>query len=152
MNTAKRCLCFCACLCLHSHIYCSSQCETKELPKKVTRNSQNSRPAETDPYENANTNKHKNTNNVLQCSETEFLQFYNDKNTLQLLAALLGATAMATWHAALFMEMEKIHEPGFPLTWPEWLQVQTRHFISNRLIMHNLCPLTLEASYNHLLN
>ena len=48
----------------------------------------------------------------------------------QLLAALLGATAMATWHAALFMEMEKIHEPGFPLTWPDWLQVQTPHFIS----------------------
>ena len=42
----------------------------------------------------------------------------------QLLAALLGATAMATWHAALFMEMEKVHEPGFPLTWPDWLQVQ----------------------------
>ena len=31
---------------------------------------------------------------------------------------------MATWHAALFMEMEKVHEPGFPLTWPDWLQVQ----------------------------
>ena len=42
----------------------------------------------------------------------------------QLLAALVGATAMATWHAALFMEMEKVHEPGFPLTWPNWLQVE----------------------------
>ena len=49
---------------------------------------------------------------------------------LQLLAALLGATAMATWHAALFMEMEKIHEPGFPLTWPDWLQVTCRLLIS----------------------
>jgi hypothetical protein len=27
---------------------------------------------------------------------------------VQLLAALVGATAMATWHAALFMEMEKV--------------------------------------------
>lgn len=26
----------------------------------------------------------------------------------QLVAALVGATAMATWHAALFMEMEKV--------------------------------------------
>ena len=50
--------------------------------------------------------------------------------SLQLLAALLGATAMATWHAALFMEMEKIHEPGFPLTWPDWLQVPCRLLIS----------------------
>jgi len=45
---------------------------------------------------------------------------------IQLLAALVGATAMATWHAALFMEMEKVHEPGFPLTWPNWLQAATR--------------------------
>jgi len=40
----------------------------------------------------------------------------------QLFSALVGACAMATWHAALFMEMEKVHEPGFPLTWPLWLQ------------------------------
>ena len=53
----------------------------------------------------------------------------------QLLAALVGATAMATWHAALFMEMEKVHEPGFPLTWPNWLQVES-HFIT-----HSCCPL-----------
>jgi len=43
----------------------------------------------------------------------------------QLFAALVGACAMATWHAALFMEMEKVHEPGFPLTWPLWLQKAT---------------------------
>ena len=30
---------------------------------------------------------------------------------------------MATWHAALFFEMEKVHDPGFPLSWPLWLQV-----------------------------
>ena len=53
----------------------------------------------------------------------------------QLLAALVGATAMATWHAALFMEMEKVHEPGFPLTWPNWLQVKS-HFIN-----HSCCHL-----------
>ena len=41
---------------------------------------------------------------------------------LQLLAALVGACAMASWHAALFLEMEKVHDPGFPLTWPLWLQ------------------------------
>lgn len=40
----------------------------------------------------------------------------------QLFAALVGACAMATWHAALFMEMEKVHEPDFPLTWQLWLQ------------------------------
>lgn len=45
---------------------------------------------------------------------------------VQLLAALVGATAMATWHAALFMEMEKVHEPGFPLTWPDWLAAATK--------------------------
>jgi hypothetical protein len=43
----------------------------------------------------------------------------------QLLAALVGASAMATWHAALFFEMEKVHDPGFPLTWPDWLQEST---------------------------
>eukprot|EP00092_Neocalanus_flemingeri_P002252 GFUD01002398.1.p1 GENE.GFUD01002398.1~~GFUD01002398.1.p1 ORF type:complete len:335 (+),score=93.35 GFUD01002398.1:299-1303(+) len=43
----------------------------------------------------------------------------------QLFAALVGACAMATWHAALFMEMEKVHEAGFPLTWPLWLQRST---------------------------
>lgn len=41
---------------------------------------------------------------------------------LQLLAALVGACAMASWHAALFLEMEKVHDEGFPLTWPLWLQ------------------------------
>lgn len=41
----------------------------------------------------------------------------------QLLAALVGASAMATWHAALFFEMEKVHDEGFPLSWPDWLQV-----------------------------
>jgi len=41
---------------------------------------------------------------------------------IQLFSALVGACAMATWHAALFMEMEKVYEPGFPLTWPLWLQ------------------------------
>ena len=41
---------------------------------------------------------------------------------LQLFAALVGACAMASWHAALFLEMEKVHEEGFPLTWPLWLQ------------------------------
>merc|ERR1712217_1016026 len=41
---------------------------------------------------------------------------------VQLFSALVGACAMATWHAALFMEMEKVYEPGFPLTWPLWLQ------------------------------
>lgn len=40
----------------------------------------------------------------------------------QLLSALVGATAMATWHAALFFEMEKVHDPGYPLSWPPWLQ------------------------------
>ena len=44
---------------------------------------------------------------------------------LQLLAALTGACAMAAWHAALFLEMEKVHEAGFPLTWPVWLQEAT---------------------------
>ena len=41
----------------------------------------------------------------------------------QLLSALIGACAMATWHAALFYEMEKVHDDGFPLDWPVWLQV-----------------------------
>ena len=41
---------------------------------------------------------------------------------LQLFAALVGACAMASWHAALFLEMEKVHDEGFPLTWPLWLQ------------------------------
>jgi len=45
---------------------------------------------------------------------------------VQLFAALVGATGMATWHAALFMEMEKVHEEGFPLTWPHWLQEATQ--------------------------
>jgi len=40
----------------------------------------------------------------------------------QLFAALVGACGMATWHAAFFMEMEKVHAPGFPLNWPLWLQ------------------------------
>jgi len=40
----------------------------------------------------------------------------------QLLSALVGACAMATWHAALFYEMEKVHDEGFPLDWPIWLQ------------------------------
>ena len=44
---------------------------------------------------------------------------------LQLVTALFGACAMATWHAALFFEMEKVHDDDFPLTWPDWLQ-QTR--------------------------
>ena len=44
---------------------------------------------------------------------------------IQLFAALVGAIAMATWHAALFLEMEKVHRPGFPLTWPDWLQEAT---------------------------
>jgi len=43
----------------------------------------------------------------------------------QLFSSLVGACAMATWHAALFMEMEKVHEDGFPLTWPVWLQRAT---------------------------
>ena len=44
---------------------------------------------------------------------------------VQLFAALVGAIAMAAWHAALFLEMEKVHRPGFPLTWPDWLQEAT---------------------------
>ena len=44
---------------------------------------------------------------------------------IQLFAALVGAIAMATWHAALFLEMEKVHRSGFPLTWPDWLQEST---------------------------
>lgn len=40
---------------------------------------------------------------------------------IQLVASLVGATAMATWHAALFLEMEKVHMEGFPLMWPPWL-------------------------------
>ena len=44
---------------------------------------------------------------------------------IQLFAALVGAIAMATWHAALFLEMEKVHRSGFPLTWPDWLQEAT---------------------------
>ena len=44
---------------------------------------------------------------------------------LQLFAALVGACAMASWHAALFLEMEKVHEEGFPLRWPQWLQEAT---------------------------
>jgi len=40
----------------------------------------------------------------------------------QLLSALVGACAMATWHAATFYEMEKVHDKGFPLSWPVWLQ------------------------------
>jgi len=44
----------------------------------------------------------------------------------QLISALVGACAMATWHAALFFEMEKVHDPGFPLSWPLWLQEVTR--------------------------
>ena len=32
---------------------------------------------------------------------------------------------MAAWHAALFLEMEKVFEEGFPLTWPGWLQEAT---------------------------
>ena len=44
---------------------------------------------------------------------------------IQLFAALTGAIAMATWHAALFLEMEKVHRPCFPLTWPDWLQEAT---------------------------
>ena len=54
----------------------------------------------------------------------------------QLLAALVGATAMATWHAALFMEMEKVHEPGFPLTWPNWLQVESHFIINSSCLLH----------------
>ena len=42
----------------------------------------------------------------------------------QLVSALVGAAAMATWHAALFYEMEKVHDQGFPLSWPQWLQVE----------------------------
>ena len=44
---------------------------------------------------------------------------------IQLLAALVGSVAMAAWHASLFLEMEKVHEAGFPLTWPDWLQEAT---------------------------
>ena len=44
---------------------------------------------------------------------------------IQLFSALVGAVSMAAWHAALFLEMEKVHESGFPLTWPEWLQEAT---------------------------
>jgi len=43
----------------------------------------------------------------------------------QLLAALIGASAMATWHAALFFEMEKVRDEGYPLSWPKWLQEST---------------------------
>jgi len=45
---------------------------------------------------------------------------------LQLLAAVAGAASMATWHAALFLEMEKLHDKGFPLSWADWLQRATR--------------------------
>ena len=44
---------------------------------------------------------------------------------IQLFSALVGAVSMAAWHAALFLEMEKVHRPGFPLTWPGWLQEAT---------------------------
>ena len=50
---------------------------------------------------------------------------------------------MATWHAALFMEMEKIHEPGFPLTWPDWLQVPYKLIVLNKTIIGHSCHLTL---------
>jgi hypothetical protein len=43
----------------------------------------------------------------------------------QLVTALFGACAMATWHAALFFEMEKVYDDDFPLTWPDWLQKAT---------------------------
>ena len=32
---------------------------------------------------------------------------------------------MAVWHAALFLQMEKVVEAGFPLSWPGWLQSAT---------------------------
>ena len=95
-------------------------------------------------YENGNTNKQrkketkKQTNRWISspCWDTQLTHQETNMNVpLQLLAALLGATAMATWHAALFMEMEKIHEPGFPLTWPDWLQVQCKLLISYTTIM-----------------
>eukprot|EP00088_Acartia_fossae_P029713 TRINITY_DN30603_c0_g2_i2.p1 TRINITY_DN30603_c0_g2~~TRINITY_DN30603_c0_g2_i2.p1 ORF type:complete len:378 (+),score=49.93 TRINITY_DN30603_c0_g2_i2:45-1178(+) len=42
--------------------------------------------------------------------------------SFQLLCALLGACAMATWHAAYIYESKKVHDPGFPMSWPDWLQ------------------------------
>jgi len=65
----------------------------------------------------------------------------------QLFAALIGAGAMATWHAALFFEMEKVHDPGFPLSWPKWLQEGTavRTSWSYILTWVGIC-LTLVAS------
>jgi len=43
----------------------------------------------------------------------------------QLFAAVAGAASMATWHAALFLQMEKIHDSGFPMSWPDWLKSAT---------------------------